>query len=136
MKPQFHRECIKDRAGARENQRSHFLAQQVMKRVPGLRGAGIPSPHPLLLPSLQAPSLHWREILIPFIPSPDITGNDVLKEVMERAQPTDNLRKFLVLPSLVEIVSVDGFGQQDKQGHQEAQKQYGAQSDDKRHIPR
>lgn len=55
---------------------------------------------------------------------------------MERAQPTDNLRKFPVLPSLAETVSVDGFGQQDEQGPQESQKQYGAQSDDKRHVPR
>lgn len=40
-----------------------------------------------------------------------------------------------MLSSLAGTVSVDGFGQQDEQGHQEAQKQYGAQSDDERHIP-
>lgn len=41
-----------------------------------------------------------------------------------------------MLRSLAGTVSVDGFGQQDAQGHQEAQKQYGAQSDDKWHVPR
>lgn len=41
-----------------------------------------------------------------------------------------------MLAGLAGTVSVNGFGQQDDQGHQEAQKQYGAQSDDKRHIPR
>lgn len=37
--------------------------------------------------------------------------------------------------SLAGTVSADGFGQQDDHGHQETQKQHGAQSDDKRHIP-
>lgn len=55
---------------------------------------------------------------------------------MERAQPTGHLHSFSVLPSVAETVFVDGFGQQDEQGCQEAQKQYGAQSGDKRHIPR
>lgn len=41
-----------------------------------------------------------------------------------------------MLPSLAGTVCVDGFGQQDDQGNKETQKQYGAQSDDKRHVPR
>lgn len=55
---------------------------------------------------------------------------------MEGTQPTGNLQRFLVLRSLAGTVSVDGFGQQDDRGHQKTQKQHGAQSDDKRHIPR
>lgn len=55
---------------------------------------------------------------------------------MGRAQPTGNLQRFLVLPSLAGTVPVDGFGQLDGQSHQEGQKQDGAQRDDKRHVPR
>ena len=54
---------------------------------------------------------------------------------MEGTQPAGNLRRFLVRFSLAGTVSADGFGQQDDHGHQETQKQHGAQSDDKRHIP-
>ena len=41
-----------------------------------------------------------------------------------------------MLPGLAGTMSVDGFGQLDHQSHQENQKQYGAKSDDKRHVPR
>lgn len=103
--------------------------------TPWLRAARILSPSVLSLPSLQAPSLPCKEILIIF-PLPEITGNSVPEEVVGRAQPTGYLQRFLVLPSLAGTVPVDGFGQLDDQSHQENQKQYGAQRDDKRHIPR
>jgi hypothetical protein len=87
----------------------------IKESTQGLRAAGIhpPQSHPSFTPC----TLPW-------------TG------MGDTAQTTSNLQRFLVLPSLAGAASVVGFGQQDGQRYQEAQKQNGTHSDDKRHIPR
>ena len=136
LKPQFHWEHIKDRQVPGKSDGRVFWSGSWWRRSTRTRRAGC-------LPHISVCFLHSRHLLclvekskLSTFSSPDITRSSVLwREMMEGTQPTGNLQRFLVLCSLAGTVSVDGFGQQDDHRYQETQKQHGAQSDDKRHIP-